>query len=127
MKKLSLSEWASIAEVVGAIAVVISLVYVGIQIDANTAEIRATNRQQLVNRSAEATQNAASNPQLAAALVKGAEGEPLSAAEFAQYSYFVRGMQYDVQEAHLLFVENRLDDSVDQVLRESTVPVLVCR
>ena len=111
MRKLDLAEWASIAEVVGAIAVVISLVYVGLQVSANTAEIRASNRQQLVNRSADATQTAASNPQLAGALIKAAGGDPLSATEYAQYAYFVRGMQYDVQEAFLLFVEDRLDET----------------
>ena len=111
MKKLELSDWASIAEVIGAIAVVVSLIYVGFQISANTAEIRASNRQHLINRSGEATLTAASNPQLAKALIKAAAGEPLSSDEYAQYSYFVRGMQYDIQEAYLLFIEDRLDES----------------
>ena len=37
MKRLSLSEWSSIAEIVGAIAVVISLLFVTFSINKNTA------------------------------------------------------------------------------------------
>ena len=43
MNKLSLSDWASLAEIVGALAVVISLVYVGVQISENTIEVREAN------------------------------------------------------------------------------------
>jgi hypothetical protein len=111
MTRLRLSDWASIAEVVGALAVVISLLYVGIQINANTIEVRAANRQELVNRSFTATSNAASSPELAGALAKAAEGAPLSPQELSQYRYFVRSMLYDVQEAYLLFNEGRLDET----------------
>ena len=111
MTKLRLSDWASIAEVVGAIAVVISLLYVGVQINANTAEVRSANRQELVNRSFTATSNAASSPELASALSKAADGAPLTRQELSQYEYFVRSMLYDVQEAYLLFIEGHLDES----------------
>jgi hypothetical protein len=43
-----LSDWASIAEVVSAVAIVLSLLYVGYQIRENTIEVRETNRQQLI-------------------------------------------------------------------------------
>jgi hypothetical protein len=41
MRKLSLSEWASAAEIVGAFAVVVSLVFVIASVDRNTAAITA--------------------------------------------------------------------------------------
>jgi hypothetical protein len=110
MSKLKLSDWASVAEVVGAIAVVVSLVYVGIQINGNTIEVRAANRQELVNRSFAATSRVVENPVLAGILVKVAEGQALSPQESMQYSYFVRSMLYDVQEAYLLYREDRLSD-----------------
>ena len=110
MRKFTLSEWASIAEIIGAVAVVLSLIYVGIQVRENTSEIRASNRQALINRSMQAVGNAAGNSELALALSKPAEGVPLSPAELAQYQYFVRGMLYDVQEGFLLHQEGRLDD-----------------
>ena len=40
--KIKLSEWASIAEIVGAVAVVVSLLYVGLQVNDNTSAIRST-------------------------------------------------------------------------------------
>lgn len=39
MRKLSLSDWASVAEIAGAIAVVISLVFVVLSVERNTAAI----------------------------------------------------------------------------------------
>ncbi len=87
---------------VGAVAIVVSLLYVGIQINANTVEVRAASRQQLINRSFIATGNVATSPELAGALTKAAEGTQLTAQELSQYRYFVRGMLYDIQEAYFL-------------------------
>lgn len=109
MSKLSLTEWAEIAEVVGAIAVVISLIYVGIQVSENTDEIRASNRQQLVGRAHVATNNIATTPELAGSFAKVAAGEEMTPTESVQYRFFVRSMLYDVQEAYLLYREARLD------------------
>ena len=39
--RLKLSEWASVAEIIGATAVIISLVYVGFQVNDNTSAIRS--------------------------------------------------------------------------------------
>jgi hypothetical protein len=43
-KTVKLSEWASIAEIVGAVAVVASLAYVALQINQNTVAIEASTR-----------------------------------------------------------------------------------
>lgn len=109
MRKLSLSEWANLAEVVSAVAVVISLLYVGYQIRENTGEIRAANRQELVNRSHSASLGFATSSELAAALAKVANGDPLNATEQRQFAYVVRAVLYDSQEAYLLNREGRLD------------------
>jgi len=110
MTKLRLSEWASIAEVIGAIGVVLSLIYVGIQVRDNTAEIRATNRHQLIARAHTAVFVVASSPELAAVIAKLANAEPNTPAEQVQYGFFIRGMIYDVQEAFLLHREGRLGE-----------------
>ncbi|MDX1461405.1 MAG: hypothetical protein R3348_10155, partial [Xanthomonadales bacterium] len=70
MTNLSLSEWASIAEVIGAIGVVISLIFVGVQVRENTDEIRATNRHQLIGRAHSATTSIAANQGIAAVIAK---------------------------------------------------------
>lgn len=104
-----LSDWASIAEVVSAVAIVLSLLYVGYQIRENTIEVRATNRQQLITRAMDATADSA-RPDISGLIVKASEGENLSAVERTQYGYVVRRVLYDVQEAYLLNLEGRLDE-----------------
>jgi hypothetical protein len=110
MRKLSLQDWASIAEVIGGIAVVMSLFYVGYQIRENASEIRASNRQALVSRSGQAVGIVAGSPELAGAFASVAIGSPLTPVESTQYQYFVRGLLYAIQEAYLLHREGRLDD-----------------
>lgn len=111
MPKLRLADWASIAEIVGAVAVVVSLAYVGVQIRANTEEVRATNRQQLVGRSHEATERYALSPEISTILTKVGAGDSLTDVERTQYGYIIRSMLYDVQEAFVLNREGRLDDA----------------
>ena len=120
MRRLSLPEWASIAEIIGAIAVIFSLIYVGIQVQENTNEVRAANRQALINRASAAVGGVAANPVLAVAISKSTSGEPFSPAELVQYQYFVRGVLYDIQEAFLLHEEGRLDDAYWQT-REALI------
>ncbi len=42
---MKLSEWASVAEIVSAVAIIGSLIYVAVQIDQNTVAIEATTQQ----------------------------------------------------------------------------------
>lgn len=53
MTKRSLSDWASIAEIIGAAAVIASLLYVGYEIQRNTKVGLATNRQAIAARAQE--------------------------------------------------------------------------
>jgi hypothetical protein len=110
MLKKTLDDWGRIAEIVSAVAVIISLVYVGYQVNENTGEIRASNRQQLVNRSVDATMSFATNTDIAGVLAKVRTGGELDDKEYTQFSYVVRGVLYDVQEAFLLHREGRLDE-----------------
>jgi len=110
LRKLQLSEWASLAEIISALAVIISLLYVGYQINENTGEVRAANRQQLVNRAHSATMGFATNPEIAGVMAKVAEGRELTPLELSQYAFSVRAVLYDVQEAFLLHREGRLDE-----------------
>ena len=110
MQRRRLSEWANVAEVISAVAVIVSLLYVGYQINENTAEIRAANRQELVNRSHTATMGFATSPELSGVMAKVAAGEALDQVEETQYAYAVRTVLYDVQEAFLLHQEGRLDE-----------------
>jgi len=110
VRKLTLSEWGNIAEVISAVAVVVSLLYVGYQVSENTGEMRAANRQQLVNRSHSASLLMATNKDLAAVLAKATAGEPMDATERRQLTSAIRAVLYDTQEAFLLNREGRVDE-----------------
>jgi len=45
MKKLSIHEWSALSQIVSAVAVVLSLLYVGVEIRSNTEATRAATRQ----------------------------------------------------------------------------------
>ena len=51
MKKPALGDLANLAEIVGAIAIVISLIYVGQELTANTAAVKAASLQSITNSS----------------------------------------------------------------------------
>lgn len=105
---MNLSDWANLAEIVSALAVVISLLYVGYQINLNTKEIRVANRQELVSRAHSATLTWATSPELIGALVKASRNDELSDEERLYVTYATRAVLYDVQEAFLLHEEGRL-------------------
>jgi len=48
MKNEKLQEWALVAEIVGAVAVVVSLIYVGVSVRQNTDAILVANHQAIV-------------------------------------------------------------------------------
>jgi hypothetical protein len=49
VKKLTLTDWAQLAEIIAAVAVVISLIYVGAGLRANAAAIRSASVQAITN------------------------------------------------------------------------------
>ncbi len=65
LKKLTLLEFSELAEIFAAIAVVISLVYVGFQLKANTAAVRSASIQAVTSTSVSALGALATNPDLA--------------------------------------------------------------
>ena len=101
---------ANIAQIISAIAVIISLLYVGYQIKQNTGEIRSANRQQLLSRSMSVTL-AFGAPEWSRIITMLRTGGTLSAAEMTQAEYIVRTVLYDVQEGFWLHKEKRLDDA----------------
>ena len=48
--KYKLSELASIAEIIGAFAVVVSLIYVGVQVNDSASAVRAASKMMLLSR-----------------------------------------------------------------------------
>ena len=91
MRKLSLSDWASVAEIVATVAVVISLIFVVFSLERNTAVMQASNDNFIYELQYARTRDIVSSPGMASIYVKHRNGEDLSAEE--QERFFWDKMQ----------------------------------
>lgn len=115
--KLKLSELASLAEVVGAIAVVISLVYVGAQVRDTTRAVRSA----AINDANIALQSwyqmMSSDPEGIEVFLEGAlSTEPLSQEEEFRYMMQSMAFFYAIQNVYLLGREGSLDEDTAAAL-----------
>lgn len=84
MAELTLNEWAAISEILGVLAVVVSLLLVVSSIKQNTAAMRTTNDNFLYERQDAIVATLATNPTLAEISVKHDNNEDLSDVEHVQ-------------------------------------------
>ena len=111
----------AVGEIIGALAVVISLIYVAVQIRQNTSETRASRTQNLVAANSEATALIASNPEFARLSREGMlRFDELSDDEKWQFSlmFFSIFNQYDF--AYHQYLEGKLDPAFFERLSEDT-------
>jgi hypothetical protein len=87
--KANLQEYALVAEIVGAVAVVVSLVYVGIGVRQNTEALRVANHQALVAMDLEKNAWLRDADFAAAYVLAEADIAKLSPVQLRQYSTFV--------------------------------------
>ena len=91
---MDIQDAAAIAEIVGSIAVVISLVYVGVQIRQNTISQNALMHQQLMDSQNEVNRNISSNPEVNALIEKATKdlgaltNEEIRQLRFAYFGFF---------------------------------------
>ena len=78
---MKLSDWASIAEIFGAVAIVVSLVFVGLQIRDNTVAIQAATYQEHLGYELNLLTTAASDSGLAENYAIGSRGGTLDGLE----------------------------------------------
>ena len=83
---MKLSEWAHVAEITSAIAVVVSLIYIGLEVNQNTAAVKANTHQSLVDYGWGQTEILLTNETLADLVKKGESNpEALTARERSQF------------------------------------------
>lgn len=98
---------AQLAEIVAAVAVVVSLLYVGLQLRANTAAIRSSSLQAITSNTASVLQMQAANPELLRIRRTGDESPAaLNEEEAYQYYIFYRTFWLNHQNS---FFQRRLD------------------
>jgi hypothetical protein len=105
---MNLQKYALVAEIVGSIAVVVTLVVLIFEVRANTEAIRAGNRQSISERTGDFALAVAGNPELA-----GIQGQVLGNPTETQQatSYMVTVLQL-VQESYFLHRDGLLDDAI---------------
>ena len=92
MKKPNLSQSAQLAEIVAAVAVVISLIYVGLQVRDNTAAIRSSTMQSVADSSDMALAMQAADPEFLRVRITGdADYSSLDRLERMRYLSIYRG------------------------------------
>lgn len=89
MKKLTLTEWAAVGEIVGTVAVVISLLFVAFSINRNTDATYASSENLIFERHTELANQFMLDPTLAELLVKrrngGADLSEVEAVRWEKY------------------------------------------
>jgi len=113
MKWLTLAEAAQVGEVVAAVAVVFSLLYVGRELQSNTSAVRASAMQAVTERSATAVQTMAAVPDLSEVKRVG-DVDPSSLTEGGAYQYFLwnRGFWLQMQNVYVQYQLAVFDSAV---------------
>lgn len=100
MKKFDFAAWAAIAEIVGSIAVVISLVFVGYSVHRNTAEIYVSNENFFYQLLDDEFSDLAGDGELATVLSKHLGAEALSDVESLRLGAHVSRLMNRWELAH---------------------------
>jgi len=120
--RLKLSEVASIAEVIGALAIVISLVYVGIQVSDSTLAVRSATANDASAAMSAWYITTGNNPEASRVVLDGITNpEFLSREETAQFIYLIHGLFLEYQAAYYVSEQGTLDVE----MRESLVNTLL--
>jgi hypothetical protein len=107
---MSLEDWAAVAEIVGAIAVVATLIYLAIQVKQNTGAIQSSNAMVLHNNISELARDVSSDRDLGDVIVRALEGtnELSPADKLASYAWFFVFLKTG-ELAHMRYRSGELD------------------
>jgi hypothetical protein len=112
VNKPGLSELAHFAEIAAAVAVVVSLIYVGRQVEDNTAAIRSATMQAVADSSDVALQNESADDDLSRIrMIGNADISALTELEAFRYHSLHRGQWLRMQNIHAQQQLGVLDDS----------------
>ena len=117
MRKLKLSDIESIAEITGAVAIVVSLIYVGVQVRDSTLAVRSATATETSASMSELYHSIGTNSQAAQVFLDGlTEPNSLSREETAQFIYMVHGLMLQYQVAFYVSEQGTLDVEMRETL-----------
>lgn len=110
MKKLNLQDFESIAEVIGAVAIVVSLIYVGIQVSDSAVAVRSATANDTSAAMSQWYISVGSNEEATRILLDGmTDPETLNREETAQFVYMFHGLFLQYQAAYYVAEQGTLD------------------
>lgn len=113
MRKPSLEDLANLAEIVGAVAIVISLIYVGQELRANTAAVKAASLQSITNSSSASMLAVVENGDFAGIRLQGDQDPTqLSETDRLRYVLYQRQMWFHFQNVWTQWGLGVIDDGV---------------
>ena len=121
---MKLEKWALIAEIIGAFAIVVSLVFVGTEVQrSRMAQVQA-GTQAVVSEFNSAVRSLAEDPELACIYVVGMQDySSLRGSQRARFSAYHTGVNYAYQQMHSLFLQGAIDadtwTGVDRLVTDS--------
>ena len=110
MAKRSLSDWASIAEIIGAVALVASLIYVGYEIHRNTRVSLASNRQAIAARAQELALYSAETNIHRLLFDPSGDDVDLTESEQNHLTAYIGALLRTTEEAYLLHRDGMLEE-----------------
>lgn len=109
--KYNWQKWSAVAEIFSAIAVIASLVYVGIGLRENTKAIEGSTYQQMISESNEYLLAAAKDSGLADIMLRSwSDSSHLTGVERVRYIYFERVFWRNMENAFFQHKRGILDD-----------------
>ena len=122
--ELSIQDFASIAEILGAVAVVASLVYLGRQIHQTNAQSQADARYSFLDAYGQLNLTVANSKDLASVFRRGVEGQDLDEDEAVQY-FFVMGQYLNTWSVLFdLHKERQLPNTQWTVVKKDIITLL---
>jgi hypothetical protein len=122
--KLKLSEWANLAEIIGAFAVVVSLLYVGIQVNDSASAVRSASANDanvaLQNWYLQIGSDRETSERFYAALTSET---PLSNQEEFQFLMMLHGAFLAFQNSYLLAEEGTIDTDLREAITAAILGV----
>ena len=122
MKKLNLQDWESVAEIIGAIAIVVSLIYVGVQVRDSTLAVRSATATETSASMSALYHSIGTNSQATQVFMDGlTDPTSLSREETTQFIYMIHGLMLQYQVAFYVSEQGTLDVE----MRESLVNTIL--
>lgn len=109
----NLQRWSAIAEIVAAVAVVLSIIYLAIEVRGNTNAIESQTRQGLLDAANAINMGVSNDSALADLIFRAQEGlDEISEVERIQYTHFINGELNLWEQAYYSHANDTMEDDI---------------